>query len=107
MRALSQPLRHGRVERPARGLVQAGPRLVQHEQAGPGEQRLGDRDLLAHPLGQRPQRRAGVIGRTEALQPLVDRRAAPLARTSPWIRLMCARYSRAEKASPPGKRSGT
>jgi hypothetical protein len=34
---LGDPVGHGGVERAARGLVEAGPRLVEHEQAGPGE----------------------------------------------------------------------
>ena len=41
---------------------------------GPGQQRLGDGDLLGHALGQRAHRHAGVLGRAEPLQALIDRR---------------------------------
>jgi hypothetical protein len=49
--AIGQPPGHLVVQDAAGSLVQARPRLVQHQQPGPGQQRLGDGDLLAHALG--------------------------------------------------------
>jgi hypothetical protein len=57
--AVGRPFRDGGVERAACGLIEPGPRLVKHEKTRPGQQRLRDRDLLAHPLRQGPQRLAG------------------------------------------------
>jgi len=48
--AVSQPLVDGGVKRAARRLLEPGPRLVEHQEPRPGQQRLGDRHLLAHAL---------------------------------------------------------
>jgi hypothetical protein len=67
-----KPLRYRHIKHATGRLVQAGPRLIEHQQSRPGQQGLGDRDLLAHPLGQRPQRRLRIIRRAEPLQPLIS-----------------------------------
>ncbi|PBC85641.1 hypothetical protein SAMN05216511_1602 [Streptomyces sp. KS_16] len=67
--AVRDPFGDRTVEHLPGALVQAGPGLVQDQEFGFGEQRLGDRDLLARPLGQLGQRGAGVRGRPEPGQP--------------------------------------
>lgn len=67
--AVRDPFGDRTVEHVPGALVQAGPGLVQDQEFGFGEQCLGDRDLLARPLGQFGQRGAGVRGRSEPGKP--------------------------------------
>lgn len=68
------PFGHRAVEFGPGCRVESGPCLVQDEQLGLGQQRLGDGHLLAGALGELGEGRARVLGRAEALQPLMGAR---------------------------------
>src|SRR5215471_13583987 len=75
--AIGNALSDRLVERGPRWGVKAGPRLIEHEQPGPWQERLSDRDLLAHALRHRTQRN---IGKLEPAKPVKARNGARLER---------------------------
>ena len=52
--------------------VEPGGRLVHDQQAGIGEQRLGDADPPPHAAGEAPEPAVGVPGQRDHLQQLAD-----------------------------------
>ena len=65
--------------------VEAGRRLVEAQQLGPGSQRPGDGDELALALGELGRCRLGEVAEREHLERLVDgaRSGPPVGRTAP------------------------
>ena len=70
--AFGQPLRHHLIQRRPRIGIQPGPGLVKHEHPRLGQQRLRDRDLLAHALGHVAHRHARELEPAEPAQAHLD-----------------------------------